>query len=90
VDLVCDFFISLGIDLNRGTYQVDAVPPQAVSPEAEPDTIAELLSTHEEFTTNGYPTGTRASSTPRPTMTPSPTTHSWPSPPPRQPASAPP
>ncbi|MFI9772199.1 hypothetical protein ACIHJG_35855 [Streptomyces sp. NPDC052415] len=57
VDLICDFFISLGIDIKRGTYQVDAVPPQAVSPEAEPDTIADILSAHEEFTTNGYPTG---------------------------------
>ncbi|MFD7866984.1 hypothetical protein [Streptomyces sp. NPDC059783] len=57
VTAVGDFFISLGIDINLGTYQVDAVPPQAVSPDAEPDTIAEILSTHHEFTTNSYPTG---------------------------------
>ncbi|MCX4826345.1 hypothetical protein OG883_42655 [Streptomyces sp. NBC_01142] len=57
VDLVCDFFIRLGIDINRGDYQVDAVLPQAVSPEADPDTVAELLAAHQEFTTNGYPTG---------------------------------
>ncbi|MFH0245954.1 hypothetical protein ACGRHY_26865 [Streptomyces sp. HK10] len=57
VDLVGDFFIRLGIDINRGDYQVDAVPPQAVSPEAAPDTVAELLAAHEEFTTSGYPTG---------------------------------
>ncbi|MFI6278007.1 hypothetical protein [Streptomyces sp. NPDC050988] len=57
VELVCDFFIRLGIDINRGDYQVDAVPPQAVSPEADPDTVSELLSAYKEFTTNGYPTG---------------------------------
>ncbi|MEU7031630.1 hypothetical protein AB0A60_33650 [Streptomyces sp. NPDC046275] len=57
VDLLCDFFIRLGIDINRGDYQVDVVPPQAVSPEAAPDTVAELLAAHEGFTTSGYPTG---------------------------------
>ncbi|MEU5198997.1 hypothetical protein AB0G86_33990 [Streptomyces scabiei] len=57
VDLVGDFFIRLGIDINRGDYQVDAVPPQAVSPEAAPDAVAELLAAHEEFTASGYPTG---------------------------------
>ncbi|MFJ5952629.1 hypothetical protein [Streptomyces noursei] len=41
VDLVGDFFIRLGIDIDCGDYQVDDVPPQAVSPEAEPYT-AEL------------------------------------------------
>ncbi|MFF7953676.1 hypothetical protein [Streptomyces griseorubiginosus] len=57
VDLVGNFFMRLGIDINRGDYQVDAVPPQAVSPDAAPDTVAELLAAHEEFTTGGYPTG---------------------------------
>lgn len=57
VDLLCDFFIRLGIDINRGDYQVDSVPPQAVSPEADPDIVAELLAAHAEFTTSGYPTG---------------------------------
>ncbi|MGW3392148.1 hypothetical protein [Streptomyces cinereoruber] len=57
VDLLCDFFIRLGIDIKRGDYQVDAVPPQAISPEAAPDTVAELLASHEGFTTSGYPTG---------------------------------
>jgi hypothetical protein len=57
VELVGDFFTRLGIDINRGAYQVDAVPPQAVSPEATPDAVAELLSAHREFTTSGYPTG---------------------------------
>ncbi|MEU3877837.1 hypothetical protein [Streptomyces sp. NPDC029704] len=57
VGLLCDFFIRLGIDVNRGDYQVDAVPPQAVSPEAAPDTVAELLAASEGFTTSGYPTG---------------------------------
>ncbi|MFF7117419.1 hypothetical protein ACFY91_34625 [Streptomyces albogriseolus] len=57
VDLLCSFFIRLGIDINRGDYQVDAVPPQAVSPEAEPDTVTELLTAYEGFTTNGFPTG---------------------------------
>ncbi|WP_234335087.1 hypothetical protein [Streptomyces sp. NRRL S-118] len=57
VVLVGDFFIRLGIDIDRGDYQVDPVPPQSVSPDADTDTVAELLAANEEFTTNGYPTG---------------------------------
>ncbi|WP_331725985.1 hypothetical protein [Streptomyces sp. NBC_00470] len=59
VDLVGDFFIGLGLDINRGDYQVDTVPPLAISPEADPDSVAELLAAHEEFTTSGYPTGNK-------------------------------
>ncbi|WP_331732082.1 hypothetical protein OG613_47410 (plasmid) [Streptomyces sp. NBC_00015] len=57
VNVLQSFFLRLGIDVTAGTYQVDPIPPQAVSPEAEPDTVAELLSAHDDFTTDGDPTG---------------------------------
>lgn len=52
------FFGRLGINIEGSVYQVDPIPPQAVSPKAHPDTVAELLTMHLDFTTNGYPSGT--------------------------------
>lgn len=57
VDLVCNFFTRLGIDIKRDIYQVDAIPPLAISTEAAPDGVAKILATRDDFTTNGYPTG---------------------------------
>ena len=46
VELLCQTFTACGTDPDGPVHQVDAVPPEAVSPEAAPDTVAELLVAH--------------------------------------------
>ncbi|MER6406210.1 hypothetical protein ABT269_22380 [Streptomyces viridosporus] len=57
VDALNAFFARLGIDTEGSVHQVDPVPPQAVSPSDHPDTVAEILAAHRDFTTNGRPSG---------------------------------
>jgi rhodanese-related sulfurtransferase len=57
VQWLCEWFTSLGINPDGSVHQVDAIPPQKISPEADPDTVAEFLAAHDAFTTSGFPTG---------------------------------
>ncbi|MFF8431024.1 hypothetical protein ACF07Y_39005 [Streptomyces sp. NPDC016566] len=55
VDALNAWFADLGNDVEGSVYQVDPIPPQAISPSDAPDTVAEILSAYPDFTTNSYP-----------------------------------
>ncbi|MER5615971.1 hypothetical protein [Streptomyces sp. NPDC002215] len=57
VGLLCRWFTDLGINPDGPIYQADAIQPQVSSPDANPDTIANLLAALPDFTLQSIPVG---------------------------------
>ncbi|MET8406214.1 hypothetical protein [Streptomyces sp900116325] len=57
VEVVCDFFIRLGIDIKGDVYQVDPIAPEVIAPPADTANVTRLLIAAGPFVDDGYPTG---------------------------------